>query len=75
MERPCGGASTLGVYLFGVRAHGPRCEGLMVHEIFVHDLAVTTPISFSGCRCLGCGAICDPLIVRHEANRPEPPHC
>jgi hypothetical protein len=50
----------------------PRCDNLMVEETFVDIDADTHPPSFRGWRCVLCGAIVDPLILQHQADRPEP---
>lgn len=44
----------------------------MVEETFVDLQADTSPVSFTGWRCVVCGAIVDRLIVQHQAVRPEP---
>lgn len=50
----------------------PRCHNLMVREVFVDFESDCSPASFSGWRCVICGAILDPLILRHQAERPTP---
>ncbi len=50
----------------------PRCQNLMVREVFVDFESDCSPASFSGWRCVICGAILDPLILRHQAERPMP---
>ena len=49
----------------------PRCENLMVQETFVDLESETYPGAFWGWRCLVCGAILDPVILSHQAERPE----
>lgn len=53
----------------------PRCQSLMVLETFVDFESDSHPGSFLGWRCVGCGAILDPLILLHQADRPEPGEC
>lgn len=50
----------------------PRCQSLMVVETFVDYESSSDPPSFLGWRCLICGAICDPLILLHQAKGWEP---
>jgi len=47
----------------------PRCKGMMLKERFQDLLDDTGQIHFNGWRCLLCGEILDPLIVR---NRRQP---
>lgn len=49
----------------------PRCENLMVLETFVDLESETYPGAFLGWRCVVCGAILDPVILFHQAERPE----
>ncbi|MCE7966959.1 MAG: hypothetical protein DYH04_16530 [Nitrospira sp. NTP2] len=44
----------------------------MVQETFVDFQADTNPVSFSGWRCIVCGAIVDTVIARHQVLRPQP---
>ena len=44
----------------------------MVEETFVDLQADTNPLSFSGWRCVTCGAIVDSLIAQHQVVRPKP---
>jgi hypothetical protein len=44
----------------------------MVEEVFVDMQADTSPSSFTGWRCVMCGAIVDSLILRHQSDRPQP---
>jgi len=44
----------------------PRCRGLLVQDEF-HDLRDDTgQLSFSGWRCVCCGNVLDPVIVRNR---------
>ena len=46
--------------------HCPRCRGLLVQDVFYGLLSDTGPLSFSGWRCVSCGNVLDPLIVRNQ---------
>jgi hypothetical protein len=48
----------------------PRCKGMMVTERFQDLQDDTGQIHFHGLRCLVCGEILDPVIVK---NRQHPP--
>lgn len=53
-----------------VKCH--RCQGLLVHE-FCSDLQDGTgEIGFWALRCLQCGELLDPLILRHRTSKPHP---
>jgi hypothetical protein len=43
----------------------------MVREIFVDLESETYPGAFLGWRCVVCGAILDPVILSHQAERSE----
>lgn len=45
-----------------------RCHGYMVGDHFMDLLNVTGEIVFNGWRCLNCGNIADPVIVRHHQS-------
>jgi hypothetical protein len=50
----------------------PRCHSEMVRDIF-EDLGDDTGLlNFSGWRCVTCGEILDPLIMKNRADRPSP---
>ena len=44
----------------------PRCESLMVNESFYDLLDDTGQLSFEGLRCLVCGEVLDPLILKNR---------
>jgi len=44
-----------------------RCHGLMVEERFEDLRGDPHLISFRGWRCVCCGNIVDPVIIRHRA--------
>lgn len=50
----------------------PRCNGLMITERFQDLEDDTGHLDFQGWRCLFCGEILDPVIVKNRANRPKP---
>lgn len=52
-----------------LRMDCPRCHGTMVVDHFV-DLLTSSEIWMPGWRCLMCGEVIDPLILK---NRQEPP--
>lgn len=45
-----------------------RCQGYMVGDHFMDLLNVTGEMVFNGWRCLNCGAVIDPVIVRHHQS-------
>lgn len=45
-----------------------RCEGWMISDHFMDLRNVSGEIDFKGWRCLNCGDITDPVIVRHQAT-------
>lgn len=47
-----------------------RCSGLVIEEEFCDCL--DGEICFSGSRCLLCGAIEEPVILRNRRRPPEP---
>jgi hypothetical protein len=50
-----------------------RCHGFMISDHFMDTLNVSGEMNFKGWRCLNCGDIVDPVIVRHhqvEASAP-----
>lgn len=47
-----------------------RCSGWMIEEEFCDFL--DGEVCFSGSRCVLCGDIVDPVILRHRTRRPEP---
>ena len=46
----------------------PRCGGLMVLDQFQDLLDDAGQINFYGLRCLICGEVLDPLILRHRGG-------
>lgn len=50
----------------------PRCHSLVVHERFVDRDSELHGSRFWGWRSVICGGIFDPLILVHQATRPEP---
>lgn len=47
-----------------------RCRGCMVRDHFMDVLNVSGEMDFEGWRCLNCGDITDPVIVRHQHSPP-----
>ncbi len=47
----------------------PRCQGTMVVDHFV-DLATSGEIWMPGWRCLMCGEVIDPLILKNRQMSP-----
>ncbi len=43
-----------------------RCQGWMVRDHFMDPLNGSGEMDFKGWRCLNCGDITDPVIVRHH---------
>jgi hypothetical protein len=50
----------------------PRCHGLMVHDTFEDLRDETGMFCFKGWRCLLCGEILDPMILKNRDRRPLP---
>ena len=46
--------------------HCTRCQGLMVHDDLVDLQESCVPMWMRGLRCVSCGNIVDPLILRHR---------
>ena len=50
-----------------------RCNGYMVQEDYAdsgHEIGQFRLIAW---RCLICGEVIDPVILKHRSSRPEPP--
>ena len=43
-----------------------RCQGWMIRDHFMDLLNGSGELDFNGWRCLNCGDIKDPVIVRHH---------
>lgn len=53
--------------------HCGRCRGLLVRDHFFDLLDDSGHLSFKGLRCVSCGNILDPLILKNRRegrNRP-----
>ena len=50
----------------------PRCQGLMVGEKYSDLQDDTGQNSFVAWRCLICGEVLDPVILKHRSAQPEP---
>ena len=49
-----------------------RCHNIMVREVFADRQYDAGFGAFIGWRCIICGAILDPLILKHQATHPKP---
>ncbi len=47
----------------------PKCGGLMNFETFVNVDVESIPWHYEGCRCIDCGEIIDPIILRNRARK------
>jgi hypothetical protein len=45
-----------------------RCQGYLITEHFIDMLSASGEMDFKGLRCLNCGDITDPIIVRHHQS-------
>lgn len=45
-----------------------RCQGYMISDHFLDLLNGSGEMDFKGWRCLNCGDITDPVIVRHQQS-------
>ena len=45
-----------------------RCQGCMISDHFMDLMNVTGEMDFNGWRCLNCGNIIDPVIVRQRQS-------
>jgi len=50
-----------------------RCRGYLISDHFMDILNVSGEMNFTGWRCLNCGDITDPVIVRHHQAAPSGP--
>jgi RNase P subunit RPR2 len=50
-----------------------RCQGYLITDHFMDILNVSDEMNFTGWRCLNCGDITDPVIVRHQQAAPSAP--
>ncbi len=50
----------------------PRCAGLMVPDDFLDLQDEVTECKFVAWRCLICGEVLDPVILKHRMTRPAP---
>lgn len=47
----------------------PRCKGVMALERFCDIYDETGQLCFMGWRCITCGEVIDPVIVRNRQHR------
>lgn len=50
----------------------PRCNGYMMHDDYLDLQDQTSQCRFSAWRCLICGEVLDPVILKHRSSPPEP---
>jgi len=50
----------------------PRCNGYMVQDDYLDILDETGQCRFVAWRCLICGEVLDPVILKHRSSPPEP---
>ena len=50
----------------------PRCTGLMVRDDFLDLQYEVGECGFVAWRCLICGEVLDPVILKHRSTRPVP---
>jgi hypothetical protein len=49
-----------------------RCSGFMVREIYMDLLNSTSEVEFFALRCVQCGDVVDPVIMRHRETTKRP---
>jgi len=49
----------------------PRCKGVMALERFCDLYDETGELCFMGWRCISCGEVVDPVIVRNRQHHPN----
>ena len=50
----------------------PRCRGLMVQDFCLDALGNMGESEFAAKRCVQCGEVIDPVILRNRGTRREP---
>ena len=50
----------------------PRCHNVMFGDVFEDLRDDTGALSFNGWRCVICGEILDPTIIKNRTCRPSP---
>lgn len=50
----------------------PRCNGCMMQDDFLDIQDETGQCRFVAWRCLICGEVLDPVILKHRSSPPEP---
>ncbi len=56
---------------FTEKALCPRCDGLMVKEYFFDYRDDSGKLAFLAFRCILCGEIIDPIIMKNRKHRPN----
>jgi len=54
------------------RSTCPRCRGLMVQDFCLDVLGNMGESEFAAKRCVQCGEVIDPVILRNRGTRREP---
>jgi len=49
-----------------------KCSGMMNYEAFVSGTAEGSSWAYEGWRCIYCGDIIDPIILRHRQKARDP---
>lgn len=50
----------------------PRCTGLMIHDDYFDLQDEAGLCTFAAWRCLICGEVLDPVILKHRRSPPSP---
>jgi hypothetical protein len=50
----------------------PRCNGYMMQDDYLDIQDETGQCRFVAWRCLICGEVLDPVILKHRSSPPEP---
>lgn len=50
----------------------PRCQSLMMVDMFEDLLDDSGVLSFRAWRCIPCGEVIDPVILKNQLERPSP---
>ena len=50
----------------------PRCHGLMHNQTYIDPQGESGIISITALRCLNCGEVVDPVILRNRSASPAP---
>ncbi len=50
----------------------PRCSGYMMHDYYLELQDKTSQCRVTAWRCLICGEVLDPVILKHRSSPQEP---